>query len=476
MPKPMDFSETVHAYLDAPKGAPDEVQALLNLLLFPRLPGQWVGGMGQGLEAFSAAELAGVLATGDPEIPAAIRDRIESKWLLLANVLKSPLRSIECSIPLDPKSERQLEPRPEESRRLLLRLYSFIRRMEFESKKWWHKGTVGWFLGLSHLEAHEPDQAVTYFVLAATEDGWSSERSGGLDPRSLPAFLGLRVVAPDQADDLFARCLEVITAKGSWSVLEPEVTYLKALCRLDCFATPRGPLPFAPGAAQAFFEAADQAQGNVEKGAGYELLLAYLFEASDGFQAVLNAIGRDQENDLLVVNRRTDIPLRCLGEFLICQCKNTQDSAGAAIVREFAGRLLEAGCESGLLLCKKGISGQQKDPSFPQDAVATRMKARQREGMNILTLERDDLAAICAGKPRFDTYLSDEYVRVRFDLLRDDETKAGGKKTTKTDAAGAKVAGGEAKATPKRLEEAAAANDASATPDVAGDGPGDAAS
>jgi hypothetical protein len=254
------------------------------------------------------------------------------------------------------------------------------------------------------------------------------------------------------------------------------LTYLKALCRLDYFATPRGPLPFAPGTAQAFFAAADQAQGNVEKGAGYELLLAYLFEASGGFQAVLNAIGRDQENDLLVVNRRTEIPLRCLGEFLICQCKNTEDSAGATIVREFAGRLLEAGCESGLLLCKKGVSGQGKDPAFPQDAVSTRMKARQREGMNILTLERDDLSAICAGKPRFDTYLSDEYVRVRFDLLRNDETKAGNKKSSKANVGGTTASGGKRKAAPRGSANTAAATDARATPDAATDVPDDNAS
>ena len=114
-----------------------------------------------------------------------------------------------------------------------------------------------------------------------------------------------------------------------------------------------------------------------------------------------------------------DLPSDCtkptLGDYLIVECKNRNEKADAAVIREFAGRLRTAKVKSGVLVSMKGITGTGKRGSGT-GARPTIWQEYLTDSTAILILDETHITNVVAGKIRLSTHLLEQFENVRFDI------------------------------------------------------------
>ena len=129
--------------------------------------------------------------------------------------------------------------------------------------------------------------------------------------------------------------------------------------------------------------------------------MAYFFLTSPGFEVLRNISSLDSQIDLLIRNLHAADPI--LGEFgkyIIRECKNTGDKVDAKAVRDFASKVIQTSCNSGILITKKGISGDIKKEAA-RDARLAILKVHQRHGIIIVPLNLEQMKRVISERSLF---------------------------------------------------------------------------
>ncbi len=169
--------------------------------------------------------------------------------------------------------------------------------------------------------------------------------------------------------------------------------------------------------ARELLKAVREAMTNEEKGRSLETLLAYLFLTSPGFEVLHNLVSFDAQIDLLVRNLYTTDPLLDeFGKYIIVECRNIKEKVNSKAIRDFATKVIQASCNSGILCSKRGITGSVEKRAA-RDARMAILKVHQRHGVIIVPLAIDQLEAVVEKEvPLVDVVIS-EYEKIRFDLV-----------------------------------------------------------
>ena len=141
-----------------------------------------------------------------------------------------------------------------------------------------------------------------------------------------------------------------------------------------------------------FLDLVKNASSNIAKKNTLENLAEYLFNSLEGFNVInRNYRGPSEEIDLLVANESKDVFSRSLGTPLAVECRHRKTPASSKDIRDFKGKLEDAGLKSGILITLKGITGDR------HDAVAVIREAR-KAGMSIIVVSMNDLISIGEGR------------------------------------------------------------------------------
>lgn len=141
-----------------------------------------------------------------------------------------------------------------------------------------------------------------------------------------------------------------------------------------------------------FLDLVKNASSNIAKKNTLENLAAHLFNGLEGFSVIKrNYRGPSEEIDLLVANESNDVSLASLGTPLAVECRHRKTPASSKDIRDFKGKLEDAGLKSGILITLKGVSGDR------YDAIAVIREAR-KAGMSIVVVSMNDLISIGEGK------------------------------------------------------------------------------
>jgi len=167
--------------------------------------------------------------------------------------------------------------------------------------------------------------------------------------------------------------------------------------------------------ARQLWEVARTATDANVKGKALELTAAYFFVAAAGFDVRLRVVGLDSEFDLILRSPDPDDPIhRALGTYVLVECKNTKDRTSASEVRNFSAKVRFAGCTSGVLVTRAGLTGRGRG-AVSSAAYAVR-KTYHRDGSIILLIDGNDIQRIIDGGIDFRDLLVQRYEEIRFDL------------------------------------------------------------
>jgi Restriction endonuclease len=167
--------------------------------------------------------------------------------------------------------------------------------------------------------------------------------------------------------------------------------------------------------ARQLWEVAKTAANSNLKGKALELTAAYFFVAVAGFEVRLRVLGLDSEFDLILRSPSPDDPVhRVLGTYVLVECKNTRDKTAASEVRNFSAKVRFAGCTSGVLVTRAGLTG--RGGGTVSDAAYAVRKSYHRDGSIILLIDGEDIQRVVDGRVAFRDLLVQRYEEIRFDL------------------------------------------------------------
>lgn len=141
---------------------------------------------------------------------------------------------------------------------------------------------------------------------------------------------------------------------------------------------------------------ASPASSTTVHGARLEQLAAWLFPHLPGMRVLTTNVlsaGRDHEVDIPIYND-VSVPgsLVSLGTTLFVECKNYDHPMGGQEVAWFDHKLIQGGCDAGVLLAARGVTGTPHDRTFARAVIAAALSAKPSRRILVVTL--DDLATI----------------------------------------------------------------------------------
>jgi hypothetical protein len=167
--------------------------------------------------------------------------------------------------------------------------------------------------------------------------------------------------------------------------------------------------------ARQLWRATQTASASTDKGKLLELTAAYLFTSLADFDVRLRVRGLDSEFDQILRSRNPDDRVhRELGRYVLVECKNTDDKTSASEVRNFSAKVRYAGCTSGVLVTRAGLTGVRN--GAVRDAAYAVRKAYHRDGLVIVLIDGRDIEDVIEGRVAFSELLVQRYEAVRFDL------------------------------------------------------------
>ena len=100
-----------------------------------------------------------------------------------------------------------------------------------------------------------------------------------------------------------------------------------------------------------------------------------------------------------------------LGRYVICECKNWKNRATFSTIAKFSNVIESANCKCGIMFSKNGVTGADKTT----DAKREILKIYQRNGINMIVIDKDDINKIINGD-NFITVIRNKYENNRFDI------------------------------------------------------------
>ncbi len=151
-----------------------------------------------------------------------------------------------------------------------------------------------------------------------------------------------------------------------------------------------------------------------KKGKMLEIISKNLFSSLIGLQLLKDRFKtKSSELDLVYRILDHDNPFHeMFGQYLIIECKNWKDPVGAPVIRSFVGNLQSVNVTGGILIAKKGISGQNHKKKLHAELEIA--KAYHRHGITIIVLTENDLKEIADGANLIKILLKN-YEMTRFD-------------------------------------------------------------
>ncbi|MFA0833760.1 MAG: restriction endonuclease [Methanobacterium formicicum] len=152
-----------------------------------------------------------------------------------------------------------------------------------------------------------------------------------------------------------------------------------------------------------------------KKGKTLENLIKVAFSSVIGLQFMKqNLYTKSPELDLIYRVLKSDNPFyEMFGQYLIIECKAWDNAVGVKEIRSLVGNLQSLNVKGGILIAKKGISGQNQNQKLYSELEIT--KAYHRHGITIAILNEDDLLNIDKGSNLIAMLLK-SYENTRFDL------------------------------------------------------------
>jgi hypothetical protein len=174
-------------------------------------------------------------------------------------------------------------------------------------------------------------------------------------------------------------------------------------------------MDFDPVLATQLWEDTKDETDSAEKGKLLEDTVGYLFESLANFDVRFRLKGLAGEVDLVLRSRDPDEVLpREIGTYVLVECKNRSEAMTTAEVHNFAGKVRFAGCRSGVLVSRKGVTGTRG--TTLRNAEYVIRTTYHRDGTILLLIDDDDMEAVIARRVGFVELLHQRYEQIRFDL------------------------------------------------------------
>lgn len=161
------------------------------------------------------------------------------------------------------------------------------------------------------------------------------------------------------------------------------------------------------------YEEAIEGDDTYLKGVSLENLIRFLFSSVVG----LNLMGKKVKTD----SSEIDVVFRILdsnnplygmfGQYLIIECKNTQDPVDVVVIRDFVGKLQSLDVHGGIIVSREGITQDDNERLYAELEIS---KAYHRHGITLIIMDNNDLIAIKEGNNLI-TILLKNYEKTRFD-------------------------------------------------------------
>jgi hypothetical protein len=143
----------------------------------------------------------------------------------------------------------------------------------------------------------------------------------------------------------------------------------------------------------ALLAATDKASTPKARGDILEKLAAHVLGSISGVEvSATNAhdVHRSEEVDLVLLNRQRPDGLDLFANFILVECKNWKEPLGSQGVAAFARKLQLRGMGLGILVSRRGITGDMPDLTAAQQVLSDELK----EGREILVVREADLSRL----------------------------------------------------------------------------------
>jgi hypothetical protein len=138
-------------------------------------------------------------------------------------------------------------------------------------------------------------------------------------------------------------------------------------------------------------KAAKQEGKTTEQGVLFEAAVSLLLSATPGLEVRGARKDPSSQTDILAVYRKDDFCEAFLPEgYLLAECKHWTKPVDVQVIREFANRLRTGRHSMGLIVTKKGITGEEDDDK-KHHAELVRHDLLVRDGIHMLALSLSDI-------------------------------------------------------------------------------------
>jgi len=281
---------------------------------------------------------------------------------------------------------------------LFLDRYVFLQQ---KHRKRIHKGTPLQYLGISHFDLNQIEQARKYHLLAFIEDllthlqnqGQNTPNVTGL--LSTPASIVLEQRFRVSTNDLLDLQTYVLGHAVTPIPVNPETIYLEWIREVESksrlIARSREERLYKPNL-QYLRDLKKQAFSD-HTGKSLELFAFYVFSCVDGFEPLFRKTTASFHFDVIVRNLVTEHPLLSnLGDYLGIECKNINENVNVSQLDHFILKLRLHNMKCGVIFTNTGITGDQGTYS-----KAIIQKIFQRDGIIVFAVTKKDMNKIARG-------------------------------------------------------------------------------
>lgn len=337
-----------------------------------------------------------------PELALAFNLLVEPEWVDRTAVVLETLST--CMARLGPNA----------SFALLFEAYYDLRcKQQDRSGQILHKGAELFNAGLCRHHEGREEAAIRLVTLALIEDVMHFASLEEVKGSNAYAFLA-GVYGIETADRLAALAHDQRQKRGQVPFPE-EVLYL---CREHEDSIPPFPARVQYRVNRVLLEKLrGEADDPVARktGKAWERLVLYLMSGIEGVQFwESRRLTRSSEIDLVFRIPEPTHPLsQIFGSYLIVEAKDWAKPIPAEHIRDFLGKLQSVECHTGLIVSRKGITGNTRRGVAGWLEI---VKAYHRHRTIILVLDEKDIAGVQEGK-NLVSILMRKYEEVRFDLF-----------------------------------------------------------
>jgi hypothetical protein len=301
-----------------------------------------------------------------------------------------------------------------------------LNREQQKREERFHKGGAYHNTALAFWHSNNRERAFWMFLCAFIEDVQSGLKPEFIPPS--PATNALRVLfnMPD------GPLLSVVAAAfrirdiGDFQWAYPEASIVEFLRRGE-YQKPASrfdvDIPLNRFFAEYLFERLD-AKVDKNKGTTLEFLAAYLFATMPNVRlqsrVQVSKKGGTYEHEIDVLVTQSGVGstylIDALGRHFLVECKDWNRTVGTSELNHFVSKMRFHGCHCGVIVCKKGLSGDADAGSGLLYARISQLRWFHQDGCVVIVVNEDIIKELIAGAYSFTEALTKGYHGARFSL------------------------------------------------------------